>query len=62
MKCCKRCVLPDTKPGLNIDDNGICSACSMVEIKKTINWEERQQNLKNLCGTQKIEHETTNKT
>ena len=51
MKYCKRCVLPDTKPGLNIDDNGICSACRMVEIKKTINWEERQQNLKNLCDS-----------
>jgi N-acetyl sugar amidotransferase len=49
MKYCKKCVLPDTKPGLNFDENGVCSACRFAEIKKTINWEERTKNLKEIC-------------
>ncbi len=50
MEYCKRCVLPDTKPGLTIDEHGICSACRMVEYKKTIDWEGRQKKLKELCN------------
>ena len=47
---CKRCVLPSTKPGLKIDSDGLCSACKSVEVKHTINWEERQQKLTDLCN------------
>jgi N-acetyl sugar amidotransferase len=50
LQYCKRCVLPDTKPGLILDEDGICSACRMAEIKKIINWKERQKYLKKLCN------------
>jgi len=49
MKYCKKCVLPDTKPGLNFDSDGICSACRFAVIKKSINWEERTIKLKEIC-------------
>ena len=46
---CKRCVLPDTKPGLKIHADGICSACRSVELKSQINWKEREAKLHKLC-------------
>lgn len=49
MRFCKRCVLPDTKPGVVFDHEGICSACRSVERKHTIDWEGRAQRLAKLC-------------
>lgn len=46
---CKRCVLPDTKPGVFFDKNGICSACLSVEKKKKIDWSSREEQLKSIC-------------
>ena len=43
--------MPNTKPGLVIDKEGICSACRSVEMKKTINWDERHEKLKKLCDS-----------
>ena len=35
MKWCKICVLPDTRPNLTINKNGICNACEFsLEYKK----------------------------
>ena len=36
MRYCKRCVLPDTKPGIIFDKEGVCSACRYVESKKIL--------------------------
>ena len=33
---------------MQIDDEGVCDACRQAEIKNSINWEEREQELKNL--------------
>ena len=41
--------MPDTKPGIAFDDEGICSACQSVEKKKRIDWEARAVKLKALC-------------
>ena len=49
MKYCKRCVLPDTKPGVTIGEDGVCSACKSVELKKKIDWKQRHLQLKQLC-------------
>ena len=53
MKYCKRCVLPDTKPGLVFDDKGVCSACRFVEIKKKIDWNQRTNDLIKICNEAK---------
>jgi len=49
MRYCKRCVLPDTKPGVAFDTEGVCSACRAVERKKTIDWGARSAKLTALC-------------
>ena len=49
MKFCKNCVLPNTKPGIIFDSEGVCSACRSVEKKYMIDWEERSENLHEIC-------------
>ena len=49
MKYYKKCVMPDTRPGVYFDKEGICQACRNVERKKEINWNERLEELKKLC-------------
>lgn len=42
---CKRCVMPDTKPDLHLDDEGICNACRSYERRKAVDWDARYQEL-----------------
>ena len=41
--------MPDTRPGISFDEDGICSACRHHENKKYIDWESRYKELKELC-------------
>lgn len=49
MKYCKKCVMPDTRPGITFDENGVCSACQSYAKRKDVNWDERFEELKKLC-------------
>ena len=40
---CKRCVMPDSKPDLVLDEEGICNACRRFEKRAAIDWEERRR-------------------
>ena len=42
MNYCKSCMMPDTKPDLSFDENGICNACNNFKNRDSINWDERQ--------------------
>lgn len=41
--------MPDTRPGLFIDDSGVCSACRHAEYKETVDWNIRQKQFAKLC-------------
>jgi len=43
MKYCKLCLLPDTKPQLTFDENGVCSACINNKLKENVNWEQKEK-------------------
>lgn len=45
MKYCTRCVMPDTKPDLILDDHGVCNACRNYENRRAIDWQQRQTEL-----------------
>ena len=45
MKICKRCIQPDSRPGIYFDENGICGACLWDQEKKNINWDLREKEL-----------------
>ena len=48
MKICKRCIQPDSRPGIYFDGNGVCGACLWEEEKNKINWSERADELQNI--------------
>tara|TARA_Y100000389_G_scaffold178739_1_gene192172 strand:- start:4881 stop:6002 length:1122 start_codon:yes stop_codon:yes gene_type:complete len=50
MLYCKRCVLPNTKPGVKFNSDGICSACLSVENKHKIDWKKREKKLTEICN------------
>lgn len=45
MKFCKKCVLPDTKPDLYFDKQGVCDACRSYEKRKKVDWAKRKKEL-----------------
>jgi N-acetyl sugar amidotransferase len=45
IRYCVRCVMPETKPDLNIDDEGVCAACRNFERRPTIDWDARRREL-----------------
>jgi len=64
VKYCKKCVisnqrpssvvefkhkLTDKKPTINIDEDGICDACKAAEMKESIDWKKREDELFQLC-------------
>ncbi len=55
MRYCKRCLQPDTRPGLVMDDEQICFACRYEESKKTIDWAAREAELRGYAEEAKAE-------
>jgi N-acetyl sugar amidotransferase len=53
MKYCKRCVMPDTRPGSIFSKEGYCQACLNYDKNKSVDWEKRYQELKDLCSKYK---------
>jgi N-acetyl sugar amidotransferase len=48
MKYCKNCLFPDTKPELEFDDRGVCSACNNVKNKENVDWASRRKDLEQI--------------
>ncbi|MDD9886451.1 MAG: N-acetyl sugar amidotransferase [Gammaproteobacteria bacterium] len=38
---CRQCVMPDTKPDLSFDDDGVCNACRNYEARENTDWDAR---------------------
>jgi len=49
MKYCNNCLMPDTRPHIIFDEDGICQACKNYEIQKTVDWNSRLDELRALC-------------
>lgn len=45
IRYCTRCVMPDTKPDLSFDEEGVCNACRNYENRGKIPWDIRRQEL-----------------
>ena len=39
MEYCKKCILPNTRPNITLDENGICNA-STIDQKEKIDWKK----------------------
>ena len=53
MRWCTRCVLPDTRPNLGFDDEGVCSACRGHGRRPSIDWDARHAQFVNLVDDAK---------
>lgn len=42
LKYCTKCVMPNTKPDLHFDADGVCDACRSAEVKENIDWSKRE--------------------
>lgn len=49
MKFCTKCIMPDTRPGITFDSDGVCIACRNNERKKDVDWDSRYHELELLC-------------
>lgn len=49
IKYCKKCTMPNTRPGISFDQNGICEACNNYERKNQTDWNKRYKELEQLC-------------
>lgn len=59
MKYCKWCVMPDTKPDLYFDEEGVCNACRNYENRPKINWAQRKKELLKLVDNFKSKDGST---
>ena len=41
--------MPDSRPGIKFDENGICFPCKREEKKNFIDWDQRYKELETLC-------------
>ena len=56
MRYCKRCLQPDTRPGIFFSEDGVCGACLWEEQKKSIDWDAREKELLEIAEWAKSKH------
>ena len=49
MRYCKKCIMPDTRPYISFDEEGVCMPCRRYENRKNIDWAARWKELETLC-------------
>jgi N-acetyl sugar amidotransferase len=51
VRYCLRCILPDTRPGLKIESDGVCSACRSHGVEApAIDWPARRERFERLVA------------
>lgn len=50
MLYCKKCIIPDTRPHMIINEDGVCQACKNQEINDNTDWNSRWKELEDLCN------------
>lgn len=50
MRYCKKCLQPDTRPGIVFDENCVCGACNYAtSVKEKIDWVARKAELREIA-------------
>ncbi|MFC1631090.1 N-acetyl sugar amidotransferase [Candidatus Omnitrophota bacterium] len=49
IKRCAKCIMPETKPGIEFNQSGVCNACVNEESKNNIDWETRFKELRQIA-------------
>lgn len=60
IRYCKVCLFPETKPDLNFNEEGVCSACIAADQKeKGIDWQQREKDFHDIIGHYKLPEDKT---
>lgn len=52
MKYCQKCLMPTSRPGIILNEEGICGGClGFQEKKETIDWSKREEELNTILDT-----------
>jgi len=49
VRFCTKCTISNQRPRITFDEHGVCSACRYAEYKRTVDWNTREKELKELC-------------
>lgn len=55
MRYCKKCLQPDTRPGIVFNEAGVCYACIYEKEKGSIDWDKREAELRNIVEKARLE-------
>ncbi len=47
---CGKCLMPDTRPRIVFDENGVCNACHTARAKNEIDWDARREEFLDYVG------------
>lgn len=50
IRYCAHCLYPDTKPDLQFDPEGVCSACRSFEARAKVDWDARAREFREIIG------------
>lgn len=53
MRYCRRCIIPDTRPGIEIGQDGVCNACLAHESRRDIDWGARDEKFREVVRNAK---------
>lgn len=57
IKYCTKCLMPNSRPRIVFDENGVCNACLYTEKKhEGIDWDERKQEFLQLLNSYRSKH------
>jgi len=60
LKWCTKCVLPNSRPNLFLDNNNVCNACNNHNTKNKINWKMRLKELNKIVKIAKVKSGSNN--
>jgi len=55
MDRCVNCLLPPTKPGVELNDEGLCGGCVHNRRREDVDYDARWERLEELCDTYRRE-------
>ena len=50
VRLCARCVMPNTRPRVQFDAEGVCNACRYAETKAATDWAARRRDFETLIA------------
>lgn len=55
LRYCVQCILPDTRPNLKLDGDGVCNACRSSGQKRSIDWAQRELQFREVAAHAKAQ-------